>query len=91
MTTTVVNVFFFNTQERSELVAHFAGIGGFNDFARWIQANIDDTDWSIALTDAQVGKLVRYLGYNRGNGGAQGRLRRAFSRSFAERFRWQTP
>ena len=59
------------------------GIGGHQRFLRRLQQKVDRPSGSIALTDAEIGKVVRYVsGY--GGGGFQNRFREAFRRSLRD-------
>lgn len=64
--------------EASELLAP-AGEGGQQTFHQLIINQLQGGNLSIAFDDDQIGKLIRYM-TQYGQGGFQGRLRKAFRR-----------
>lgn len=72
-------VFRLNRDEMAELDIRLAGDGGFQTLLRRLQVNLDRETGEITLSDADVGRIKRYIvGY--GQGGFQDRLARAFRR-----------
>lgn len=58
------------------------GSGGHQTLHQMLLDQLANGNLTITLTDAQLGRLVRYMGY--GSGGFQSRLRRAFRRPIGD-------
>lgn len=67
--------------EAEEISIIVNGSGGLQSLIRTLQQLLQPNG-EIQLTDAQVGRIIRYMGY--GPGGMEGRLQRAFLRPFTE-------
>jgi hypothetical protein len=62
-----------------------AGRGGHQVLHKKLNKQLEDGNLTIKLTDTELGMIIRYM-TQYGSGGFQGRLRRAFWRSFREIF-----
>ena len=62
-----------------------AGRGGQQVLHRKLNKQLEDGNLKIKLTDPELGMIIRYM-TQYGSGGFQGRLRKAFWRSFREIF-----
>jgi hypothetical protein len=69
-------------QEASELLAP-SGEGGHQQLHDRIRSQLANGNLTVELTDAELGRLVRYM-TQYGSGGFQGRLRRAFYRPLSD-------
>jgi len=58
------------------------GQGGLQSFLRGLQAKLNANSLEIELTDAEVGRIVRMIGY--GPGGFEDRLRSIFRKALRE-------
>ncbi|QGP78814.1 hypothetical protein [Sphingobium sp. CAP-1] len=74
--------FQLNPAEVAALQTPINGQGGLQSFGRALQRALNPVTGSITLSDAQVGRIIRHLGY--GPGGFEGRLRTAFGRSILQ-------
>lgn len=70
--------FKFTPAEVAALNIPAVGRGGFQTLIRSLQQQLDPATGIIDLTDAQVGKIVRYMSYR--PGGFEGRLVAALRR-----------
>ena len=68
--------------EAAELRKSIKGSGGWQSLARQLQAQLDPMTNQIGLTDAQVGRIIRYM--MPGPGGFERRLHDAFQRSILD-------
>ena len=74
--------FKFTPAEAAKLNIQANGQGGFQTLSRQLQAAFDPQTRTIDMTDAMIGKVVRYLSYK--PGGFEGRLASAFIRNIKE-------
>ncbi len=70
--------FKFTAAEVAAVNIPAVGQGGFQTLIRSLQKQLDPATGEMDLTDAQVGKLVRYMSYK--PGGFEGRLASALRR-----------
>lgn len=70
--------FTLDQSEAAELMKPLNGSGGFQSFGRKLQARLDKGSNDIALTDSELGRIVRHMKYDAGT--FQNRLRDAFGR-----------
>lgn len=73
--------FTFTAQEAVALNTPANGQGGFQSLIRQLQGRYDPATRTIEMTDALIGKVVRYLSYK--PGGFEGRLATGFQRNIA--------
>lgn len=71
--------FQLNANEVAALNIPANGNGGFQSLIRNLQTKLNPATNSLDLTDAQIGKIVRYLSYR--PGGFEGRLAEGFRRN----------
>lgn len=71
--------FKFTPAEVAAINAPANGQGGFQSLIRQLQGSLDLQTRTIDMTDAMIGKVVRYLSYR--PGGFEGRLAAAFIRN----------
>lgn len=71
--------FVFSAAEAAALNTPANGQGGFQSLIRDLQGRFDPATRSIEMTDALIGKVVRYLSYK--PGGFEGRLAAGFQRN----------
>lgn len=71
--------FQFTATEAAALNIAANGQGGFQSLIRQLQARFDPATSSIDMTDALIGKVIRYLSYK--PGGFEGRLAAGFRRN----------
>ena len=62
-----------------------AGRGGHQALHKKLNKQLEDGNLTVKLNDAELGFIIRYM-TQYGPGGFQGRLRKAFWRSFREMF-----
>ena len=62
--------------QRDELGRDVVGEGGHQSFLRELRSKVDAQTGGITLTDAQLGRVVRYAGYSQG--GFQNRFKDIF-------------
>ncbi|CAM3066368.1 hypothetical protein SPAN111604_02015 [Sphingomonas antarctica] len=70
--------FTFTAQEIAAINIPANGQGGFQSLIRTLQAQLNPATGTMVLTDAQVGRVVRYMSYR--PGGFEGRLAAALRR-----------
>lgn len=75
--------FVLDQEEMDQINLPFPGQGGAQSFFRNLQGILQE-DGTICLTDSEVGRIYRYA--RDGQGGYQGRLRKAFGRHLMEPF-----
>jgi hypothetical protein len=80
------NLVTLRAEEMAVLLKDFPGVGGAQSFFRLLWTKLDRDSGEIGLTDEEVGRIYRYARYARGDGGYEGRLRKAFGRSLAAPF-----
>jgi hypothetical protein len=74
-----MNVFHMKPEELAELDIEVVGSGGFQSLIKRLQDSVDRTTNTISISDADLEKIRNYTeGY--GEGGFQGRMKRAFGR-----------
>ena len=73
--------FIFTAEEADALNVPANGQGGFQSLIRDLQGRYDPAARTIDMTDALIGKVVRYLSYK--PGGFEGRLAAGFQRNIA--------
>lgn len=66
------------SEEATELLAPH-GDGGHQDLQDNLRAQLSGSNRTLALTDTQLGKIIRYM-TQYGSGGFQSRLLKAFKR-----------
>ena len=71
--------FKFSAAEVAALQIPANGQGGFQTLIRSLQNALDPATRTIDMTDAMIGKVVRYLSYK--PGGFEGRLASGFQRN----------
>ena len=71
--------FKFTDDEVKELEKPANGQGGFQSLIKKLQGILDKQNGVLALTDAQIGTVVRYMSYK--PGGFEGRLAAGFRRN----------
>ena len=69
-------VFSLTPNELQELSKALLGQGGFQSFLKKLQKQVDLQSRQITLTDSDLGRIIRHIGYN--PGGFEDRLRAAF-------------
>lgn len=74
--------FKFTPDEVAKLNIQPNGQGGFQSLTLQLQAALNPQTRTIDMTDAMIGKVVRYLSYK--PGGFEGRLAAAFVRNIRE-------
>lgn len=75
-------VFDLTKKEAAELLQP-SGEGGHQGLHEDLLAQLQNSNLVIQLTDAQLGKVIRYMTQYK-SGGFQNRLRRAFKRSLVD-------
>lgn len=75
-------IFKFTASEAAALNVPANGNGGFQSLIRALQKIYDPATWTIHMSDAMIGKVVRYLSYK--PGGFEGRLAEGFIRNIRE-------
>lgn len=79
----MANVTFkLDTAEIAAIDTPINGKGGFQSFGRRLQKKVDRDRGEIAVSDAELGRIIRHIVYD--PGGFEERLRTAFGRSLRE-------
>lgn len=76
-------VFTLLPAEAAEILEAPAGEGGHQELRKRLINQLETNVSEVSLTDSELGELIRYM-TQYGEGGFQGRLRRAFLRSVYE-------
>lgn len=74
--------FQFTQAEAAALNIPANGQGGFQSLIRQLQTRFDPDTSSIEMSDALIGRVIRYLSYK--PGGFEGRLAAGFRRNITE-------